>query len=138
MTSKVCSKCKAEKALTEFYKRTTSKDGVQRQCKQCANTYFSRPGIMRRYIDRASANSDKKAKLLAEYKSKLRCTVCGETNTCCLDFHHIDPAEKEHSIVDMVRRFSWKNTLREIEKCICVCSNCHRKIHAGVISCPSS
>jgi predicted HNH restriction endonuclease len=24
--------------------------------------------------------------------------------------------------------------MKEIEKCVCVCANCHRKIHAGIIN----
>ena len=28
----------------------------------------------------------------------------------------------------------FETLLKEIEKCVCVCANCHRKIHAGIIN----
>jgi len=51
----------------------------------------------------------------------------------CLDFHHKDPNEKDFTI-GKYRNKSKENLLKEIEKCVCVCSNCHRKIHAGIIN----
>jgi hypothetical protein len=33
--SKTCSKCGEDKPLTEFHKRTASRDGVQGRCKKC-------------------------------------------------------------------------------------------------------
>ena len=26
-----------------------------------------------------------------------------------------------------------ENLLKEIKKCVCLCANCHRKVHAGII-----
>ena len=49
-----------------------------------------------------------------------------------LDFHHLNPDEKEFSFNDNTNR-SWENTRKEIAKCILVCANCHREIHAGLI-----
>lgn len=37
--TKTCSKCGIEKPITDFYKRTNSKDGVQQQCKDCSKIY---------------------------------------------------------------------------------------------------
>jgi len=36
---KICSKCKIEKELSEFYKRKNTKDELQYQCKECVNDY---------------------------------------------------------------------------------------------------
>jgi len=36
METKICSNCKQEKALTEFYKMRASKDGYKARCKSCA------------------------------------------------------------------------------------------------------
>ena len=37
--SKVCSKCKQEKSLSDFYKDATGKFGVKSQCKKCKKEY---------------------------------------------------------------------------------------------------
>ena len=59
--------------------------------------------------------------------------ICGETEPVCLDFHHIDPNEKDFTI-GKHRNKSKENLMKEIEKCVCICANCHRKIHAGIIN----
>lgn len=67
---------------------------------------------------------------LEEYKSNLSCCFCGESHPATLDFHHLDAAQKENSIAKMAAGgCSRKKILEEIDKCIVVCSNCHRKIH---------
>jgi predicted HNH restriction endonuclease len=33
----------------------------------------------------------------------------------------------------VARGYSWENLLKEAEKGIIVCANCHRKIHADII-----
>ena len=57
---------------------------------------------------------------------RTKCSMCGESSKCCLDFHHIDPKTKE-------RRISYLRSIKkidaEIAKCIVLCSNCHRKLH---------
>lgn len=68
------------------------------------------------------------------YLKGLKCYFCGETETCCLDHHHIDPSEKEQNIPKLLGKwYSFEFIAREITKCVVLCSNCHRKLHAGVI-----
>jgi predicted HNH restriction endonuclease len=47
-----------------------------------------------------------------------------------IEFHHIR-RDKEQTISDIQK--SLKKVKVEIAKCIIVCSNCHREIHAGKI-----
>jgi len=64
------------------------------------------------------------------YKRKLFCEQCGETESCCLEFHHIDPDKKENDIGNMAfNGNSIKTMLAEIKKCKVLCSNCHKKLH---------
>lgn len=56
------------------------------------------------------------------------CVRCGESDIACLDFHHRDAAVKEGH-VSLMRRFSLKRLLAEIDKCDVLCANCHRKHH---------
>jgi hypothetical protein len=67
---------------------------------------------------------------LEEYKSALKCSMCGEDHPACLEFHHLDPTTKEKGISKMVNHgMSKENILKEAEKCVILCSNCHRKLH---------
>ena len=62
------------------------------------------------------------------------CTVCDEKEGVCLDFHHLDEKKKDFALSNSSTH-SFDTIKREIAKCILVCSNCHRKIHAGLIIC---
>lgn len=67
---------------------------------------------------------------IRELKSNLKCTRCPESHIACLQFHHLDPTKKEFTIGDKdTRFFSKEKILREIEKCIVLCANCHAKEH---------
>ncbi|HEV7449101.1 MAG TPA: hypothetical protein VGP13_00995 [Candidatus Paceibacterota bacterium] len=67
---------------------------------------------------------------LDDYKSKLSCSTCGEKHAACLDFHHKDSKTKEFSVaIIKAWGYSKERMLREIGKCVILCSNCHRKLH---------
>jgi hypothetical protein len=65
------------------------------------------------------------------------CIVCSEKEPCCLGFHHLDPSTKEFDIGNAYqRRISPNRLARELAKCVCLCHNCHAKLHAGLINLP--
>lgn len=60
------------------------------------------------------------------------CSICGYDECVeALDFHHLDPSKKEFNISHEGTYFSWNKIKRELDKCICLCANCHREIHAS-------
>lgn len=65
---------------------------------------------------------------LVEYKGG-KCERCGY-NKCitALEFHHLDPNEKEFGVGNF-EVLSFDKCKKEVDKCILVCSNCHREIH---------
>lgn len=67
---------------------------------------------------------------LFEYKQSRPCPNCGESDPVCLDFHHLDPTIKEFNVTQPKGR-SLEKIKAEISKCVVICSNCHRKLHAG-------
>ena len=69
-----------------------------------------------------------------EYKGG-KCIICGY-NRCigALEFHHLDPNEKDFGISSSGTTKSWERIKEELDKCICVCSNCHKEIHNNYIS----
>lgn len=64
---------------------------------------------------------------LIEYKGG-KCIKCNY-NKCnaALEFHHLDPNEKDFDISNF--SYSFDRLKKEADKCILVCSNCHREIH---------
>jgi len=58
-----------------------------------------------------------------------KCCKCGYKKCfAALDFHHIDPEQKEHQW-NTLRFQSWDKIVEELKKCILVCKNCHTEIH---------
>ena len=46
-----------------------------------------------------------------------------------LDFHHLNPKEKDFNLSNRNLNMDWDVIKEELDKCILVCSNCHREIH---------
>jgi len=67
--------------------------------------------------------------LLVEYKGG-KCEQCGY-NKCiaALEFHHLDPAKKDFGISSNGNTLKLETMKKEADKCILVCSNCHKEIH---------
>lgn len=67
---------------------------------------------------------------LAKLKQKKggKCARCGY-NKClkALEFHHLDPSKKDFTISN--DHFRLKEAIEESEKCILICSNCHKELH---------
>lgn len=111
---KNCPRCKTEKPLIEFYQRR-GKEGGSVYCKPCTNEQT---------LER-QRNVKQQA---LEYKGG-KCSICGY-NKCqaALQFHHIDPIQKDFSISGH-KCMSFNTIKPELDKCILVCSNCHAEIH---------
>lgn len=57
------------------------------------------------------------------------CSKCGyDRYIGALEFHHLDPMKKDLEFGANLS-ISWEKTKKELDKCILVCSNCHREIH---------
>ncbi len=60
-----------------------------------------------------------------------KCQVCGYSKCQeALEFHHIDEERKSFGISKKGYTRSWDKVKAEIEKCVLICANCHREIHA--------
>jgi hypothetical protein len=66
-----------------------------------------------------------------EYKGG-KCSSCGY-NKCiaALEFHHLDPSKKDFSISSSGNTRSWNKVKEELDKCVLLCSNCHREVHTN-------
>ena len=114
--TKICSKCGLEKPVSEYHKNGFDRQGRQKYrgyCKTCANKReMERYWEKREYVD----------------AQRTQCAKCGDTRTYLLDFHHKNPNEKEFTIGTM-KRGAKETIQKEIDKCICLCANCHREFH---------
>ena len=67
---------------------------------------------------------------LVEYKGGC-CCRCGYSKSIgALEFHHLDPSEKDFTIGG--KSWSFERLKSEVDKCVLVCSNCHIEIHEEI------
>lgn len=58
------------------------------------------------------------------------CVRCGYSKCLtALDFHHINPDEKEFNISRIIRIKDQSIVYKELGKCVILCANCHREEH---------
>ncbi len=135
---KKCSSCKLEKVEANFNKNKHTKDGLQTTCRECGSKnskiYYSQKTTQHK-ADTSSRRKKKRREVrikLDEIKAKYGCRTCDEKDSVCLEFHHLDATTKEFEIGNAARyEWAWSKIVSEINKCVCLCANCHRKLHAG-------
>ncbi len=72
----------------------------------------------------------KKIKAIEAFGSK--CCMCGYDKCIeALEFHHLNKNEKEEKPSKAILSWSFERAKTELDKCILVCANCHREIHAA-------
>ncbi len=130
---KQCQRCGQEKPLDEFY-------GNHGCCKICEKQLAKN-----RYHQVDSAGKTRNPRTLEarlELKRKLVdvaggcCTRCGYNKSIyALDFHRTGK-DKENTVSNLLMRATGKKdehlalALAEAAKCILLCANCHRELHA--------
>lgn len=138
--SKECKCCKKVKSFSDFNRSRSRKDKLRSYCKECEREharefYQNNPGPYK-------ARAKEHKKLLKEYlqnfsdnyKVEKGCYFCKEKTLCVLDYHHV---EKGKPVTRQISN-SYVAFERELNKCIVVCANCHRKIHHGMLKADSS
>ncbi len=114
MKIKKCCKCNEIKNINEFH--TKGKENrVNSWCKVCV--YECQKN---RWKDRKR----KAVELMGE-----ECQKCGyKSNLSAFDFHHLDPSKKEFGWPKLSHK-KWEDIIKELKKCVLLCSNCHRETH---------
>lgn len=127
-----CNKCKLNKLENDFVFKSKIKGIRHTICKVCQREYkkkYYEKNKDSHYL-RNKANKHKLIEIVKKEKEK-GCLVCHEKCNVCLDFHHL--GDKKDNVSQLVNRGNLKRLMIEIDKCIVLCSNCHRKFHAGLI-----
>lgn len=109
----------------------------ERHRKYMRDRYRNDPEHRAKHLARVKANSARYREEVRQLVEEFRvagCLVCGEVEPCCLVAHHLDSSEKDFNIGGAVnKRISPKKVRIELAKCVCLCANCHAKVHAGLI-----
>jgi transposase len=115
-----CPGCEKEVLTKDFYKKRGVKYSSS-YCKVCTN--------------QITIKKQRLTKLkMIEYKGG-SCEVCGYNKSpAAMDFHHKDPSKKEFTIAHARHRSFNDKMKMELDKCLLVCSNCHREIHEEMAS----
>ena len=61
----------------------------------------------------------------AEFKTGLHCWKCKQCHPATLDFHHVNPQEKEYNVHMLISSGMFTKAYEEIKKCVVLCANCH-------------
>jgi hypothetical protein len=134
---KRCTRCGLEKPLDQFgfaYQKARGKSYRRAHCRACdvlkAKAYRkTAAGKLSRFREHQNRYHHEK-EWMSALKEKLVCVHCGENDYVALDFHHLDPSQKDYNIPQMWG-LGLNRMKKEISKCSCLCANCHRKFHAG-------
>lgn len=133
---KKCSKCSQLLDTNCFTKDRTTSDGLYSSCREC-----KRKNSKQLHSDKHKHKAKLRAKKYRESSAMIRnvvktytgCVVCGEnTHPGVLELHHLDPNVKEFAVSEN-SAMSVERLVTEIAKCICLCANCHRKVHMGLV-----
>jgi hypothetical protein len=131
--TKICPKCEIRKSLSDFFRNSSKKDGLQAICKKCvgqnSSSYYDKNkdslklSIEKSRLKRAKEN---KEYVLKHLKSN-PCVDCGEKDPLVLDFDHVR-GTKKMNVAAMIQRGNSVQAIEdEIKKCDVRCSNCHRR-----------
>ena len=67
-----------------------------------------------------------------------KCILCGfDKFQEALEFHHVNPEEKDFTLTSSNMK-NLADQLVELRKCVLVCANCHRGIHANYYTVPEN
>lgn len=140
---KKCYKCGVEKDESEFHKDKSRKDGLSNKCKSCTSTSNKKwreshrehlAEYRRKWREHNVEKTlqyamNERLALREKIKSfKTKCVKCGEQRHYVIDFHHIDNSEKLFNI-NKAKDQNRELLVSEINKCVCLCRNCHSEFH---------
>lgn len=114
--TKICTKCHRELPIDQFHWRNKAQGRRRSECKDCHNAYMNEHNANNR-------------KIIHELKQNQCCAKCGENRWYILDYHHIDPTTKNNTVARLMVHSCADTVLKEVDKCILLCRNCHGEFH---------
>ena len=103
-------------------------------CKSCFKNFNTR-NIHKELCYNCTRNAKRLALRIsaANYKNNC-CEICGlKRNTLedldIFDYHHKNRNDKSFEISEQMKNKPWEIVKQELDKCMMLCANCHRKQH---------
>lgn len=119
MKTRMCNQCKLIKDEELFYLRKDRSSQRTVYCKDCLKI--------------KSAEGHRRLKIKAVDYAGGSCRKCDYSRYVgALEFHHLEPEHKDFTISQWISRHHVfdERLKKEIDKCILLCSNCHKETHA--------
>jgi hypothetical protein len=131
MKEKKCSKCNIIKPASEFRKNG---EYLMGKCKPCQYEYTTSHNQKNKekykiYQKNSQKNNYNRGQtFMNKHRAIYGCQKCGEKRYWVIDYHHINPKEKEFQI-PYYKTAKLDILKKEIRKCILLCRNCHMDFH---------
>lgn len=124
----------------DYYHKNKEKCKIrQKRYLEKESTKIKRAENQRKYRKENGKNNYKRSRkkrreyLHTKYKEYMfdkTCQHCGYSDQRALVWHHLDPKMKKSGVIALIYKcHSWETILNEINKCICLCHNCHNILH---------
>lgn len=136
----ICKACESEYKKTLWKEKANTPEAVayRRNYYKAHKEGMLAQNKRRREKTRETDNA-KKAQNRERYNQRLfeyfggSCAICGLDERCyeVYDCHHFDAELKEKQISTLIHKDWELEVVPELEKCVYLCSNCHKKIHKG-------
>jgi hypothetical protein len=122
-----CKKCRKE------YRENRRKQGICVDCGLYPISKNSNSVCDSCLFRKSKSNRERRNECKTQAVNSLggKCFSCGLKTDCVdvYDFHHINPSEKDIEVAKLFH-LSFLKVFEELKKCILLCANCHRRIHA--------
>lgn len=143
-TKKYCSKECENTARRIKYRQAKEKGldphhiGMQKkQCLICGKEFIPKSKSANKRTCCYNCMPEGKQLIRSDFLNLLRKQQGGKCQKCgydkylgALEFHHMDPSQKDFTIGN--RNFKLEECIKEAKKCILLCSNCHKELHANL------
>jgi hypothetical protein len=133
METQVCNRCHQTKRIEEFSWRWKALGQRQRTCRACQSEQKKSWYERNKKSHKANVYENKTKNIEAgrtfvwEYLLSHPCAECGQSDPTVLEFDHVR-GRKRAEVTKLVRDgYSLKIIQQEIDKCVVLCANCHKK-----------
>lgn len=130
-----CLRCEKIKPIEDLVGSSIKVKGYIRKCKECQREESleyrkNNPKSWKKYSDGVKKQKQKRLQEFIEYKKTLSCLDCGMKEWYLLEFHHLEPDQKDFLVSRAYRGgYSWDSIMKEVSKCVVLCCNCHTRRH---------